>query len=302
MSDRILGIIEGQSPGPLVIMIAALHGNETHGIDAFNHIHQALLKNNIEVKGKIVGVLGNMQAIDANERYIDYDLNRSWKPDYLNFLMGSDKLHHAEDSEMLELHELLEEHINGDYTHKVLVDLHGTSSDNGNFIVVPEDEGFHTVIQALHLPVIIDLDKYLEGTLLGYYHQRGMTSFAFEGGLIGSKEATDLHISGIWEVLDAAGAISEHDHHEMDFYEKRLKAVSAELPGVVKAFHRHWVDEDDGFKMNPGYKNFQLIKKGEELARDKYGPILAPKDGMIFMPLYQDSGNDGFFIVEEINQ
>ena len=102
--------------------------------------------------------------------------------------------------------------------------------------------------------------------------------------------------------MDAAGVISHHDHHELDHYEKKLKKISENLPKVVKAFHRHWVDEDDKFKMRPGYKNFQTLKKGEELADDKYGPIYAPKDGMIFMPLYQDSGNDGFFIVEEVSR
>ena len=51
--------------------------------------------------------------------------------------------------------------------------------------------------------------------------------------------------------------------------------------------------------MKPGYRNFQRITKGEELAMDKKGPIYAPKEGMIIMPLYQNSGNDGFFLVEE---
>ncbi|MFY0653219.1 MAG: succinylglutamate desuccinylase/aspartoacylase family protein [Cyclobacteriaceae bacterium] len=299
-SNRILGVLEGDQPGPLMLFIAALHGNETHGIDAFRHIYQSLVDHKIKIKGKIVGILGNMQAIEQEERFIDYDLNRSWKEDYLKILVNSSQYYHAEDSEMMALRDVISDYEEGEYSAKVMVDLHGTSSDNGNFIVVPEDEGSHPVIQALHLPVVIDLDKYLEGTLLGYYHARGFVSFAFEGGLIGSEEAKDLHVSGIWEILDAAGVISHHDHHDLDHYEKKLKSISKDLPKVVKAFHRHWVDVEDNFKMKPGYRNFQKLQKGEELAKDKYGPIYAPQDGMIFMPLYQDAGNDGFFIVKEV--
>jgi succinylglutamate desuccinylase len=299
MSDRILGILKGENPGPLVVFIAALHGNEKHGIEAFNNIFNSIKENQIAINGKIIGLLGNISAIEANKRYLSYDLNRSWKPEYINSLRNRKNHLHPEDAEMMELREVIEAHSQGGHKDKIMVDLHGTSSDYGNFLVVPEDEEFHEVIKSLHLPVVVDLDKYLEGTLLGYYHAKGFVSFAFEGGLIGSREAVELHVSGIWELLEAAGVITHHDHEDLDHYENKLKKSSANLPKVVKAFHRHWVEEEDEFVMNPGYKNFQKIAKGEELARDKKGPIYASKEAMIFMPLYQNSGNDGFFLVEE---
>ena len=302
MKDRIIGEIVGEKPGPLMIFIAALHGNETHGIVAFRQIFESLTRHNIEINGRIIGVYGNMKAITTNQRFVDRDLNRIWSEDRLQKLLENSISHTSEDAEMLELFRLIAELSKGDYTEKIIIDLHGTSSDYGNFIVVPEDEGFHPVIKALHLPIVIDLDKYLEGTLLGYLHAQGFVSFAFEGGLIGSQEAIDMHVSGIWEILDAARVISHHDHHELDHYEKKLRAISEHLPKVVKAFYRHWVNEGDGFKMKPGYVNFQKLTKGELLAQDKNGDICAPCDGMIFMPLYQDEGNDGFFIVEEVLQ
>lgn len=53
--------------------------------------------------------------------------------------------------------------------------------------------------------------------------------------------------------------------------------------------------------MNPGYENFQPLKKGEIIAHDRNGAIVVPMDGLMFLPLYQHSGDDGFFIVEEIS-
>ena len=52
--------------------------------------------------------------------------------------------------------------------------------------------------------------------------------------------------------------------------------------------------------MNPGYSNFQKIKEGEVLAKDKHGEIVSHTDGMILMPLYQKKGEDGFFIIREV--
>jgi succinylglutamate desuccinylase len=51
--------------------------------------------------------------------------------------------------------------------------------------------------------------------------------------------------------------------------------------------------------MQPGYKNFQPIKKGELLAQQNGKPIYSEWDAYIFMPLYQKQGNDGFFVVTE---
>jgi succinylglutamate desuccinylase len=52
--------------------------------------------------------------------------------------------------------------------------------------------------------------------------------------------------------------------------------------------------------MQPDYKNFQAVEKGELLALDKHGEIRADEDGLILMPLYQKQGDDGFFLVRRI--
>lgn len=62
----------------------------------------------------------------------------------------------------------------------------------------------------------------------------------------------------------------------------------------------HAIKKGDNFVMQPGYKNFQPVKKGEILATDKNGAISAQEDGLILMPLYQKQGNDGFFLVKMV--
>lgn len=50
-----------------------------------------------------------------------------------------------------------------------------------------------------------------------------------------------------------------------------------------------------------GFHNFQPKHKGQLLALDKTGQITTPIDGLIFMPLYQNTGDGGFFIVQQLN-
>ncbi len=62
----------------------------------------------------------------------------------------------------------------------------------------------------------------------------------------------------------------------------------------------HRIRAGDAFQMLPNFKNFQAVRKGQALARDIHGWILAPEDGLILMPLYQKQGSDGFFLVKEV--
>ena len=64
--------------------------------------------------------------------------------------------------------------------------------------------------------------------------------------------------------------------------------------------HRHATQFDDGFEMEQGFENFQPVRRGQLLARNKRGPITACESGMVIMPRYQSLGDDGFFLGREV--
>lgn len=294
---RVLGVVEGRKTGPLVILLGGLHGNEVAGIKAINQVFYAIHVHRIPVSGMMVGLAGNLQAIAKNKRFIDYDLNRCWTEDFIQKVYHKDHTL-AEDIELKTLHQTILEFKDSNYTTRILVDLHSTSSEKGNFIVVPRSEAANPVVQRLKQPVVIDLDQHLSGTLLGYLQRHGFMAMAFEGGMIGSSRAIDLHVAGIWEILKASGAI---DQDIDSISHKKLAAYSKNLPDFVKVRYHHKISGHDGFMMNPGFVNFQPVMEGEVVARDKKGLVKAPVSGLMFLPLYQTSGDDGFFIVEEIS-
>lgn len=300
--ERIIGKHDSGDKNVLIVLIGAIHGNEVAGLKAIDNIFREIEENNLQIKGKIVGLAGNLQAIKSKKRFIAHDLNRSWSIDNINSVMDKDKsLLEHEDLELFEVHELLESLSQEEFQQKILIDLHTTSADNGNFIVLPEKSMDYTLIRSLKLPMIMDLIRYIPGTLLDYMNHKDFISFAFEGGQIGSDQAVDLMTHGIWEIMYQAGVIApKNDFKELLHYEELIGSLHKPLPEQVTVLHRHKISEGDYFHMKPGYKNFHKIEKGEILAEDKNGKIKSPFDGLIFMPLYQNIGNDGFFVVKEI--
>ncbi len=299
---RIINEVNGDGPGPLIVLIGSLHGNETGGVKAINNVFSKIEEDHIPVKGKLTGILGNVQAYLARKRFIDYDLNRSWTEEQVDKLKNNGKfIQFREDQEMIELIDFFDSLPPNTYTEKICVDLHTTSAENGNFIVVSESSADHPVIGALRLPLILDLEKHIRGTLLKYLEKRDILCFAFEGGLIGSEVAVKLHMAGIWEILITSGAVDKAYPEDILQMATLLQTFSAELPDKLRVKYHYWITEEDEFKMKPGFMNFQRVKKGEVIAEDCNGEIIALMDGLIFMPLYQRSGNDGFFIVEEID-
>ena len=220
--NRVLGRIEGDEPGPLIVCVAGLHGNEQAGIEAFNRVFCKLQEHKIEVRGQVLGLLGNKKAISVNQRYIDYDLNRAWTDEKIQLIHRPTDFQRSEDSELVELKQAIDKFYDQEGELKILIDLHATSSENGNFIVIPEDEFTHPVVKSLHQPIVVNLDRYVKGTMLSHYHKQDIVSFAFEGGLIGSPKALELHEAGIWEILKAGGAIEYHDQPWEDHYREVL--------------------------------------------------------------------------------
>ncbi|HAA12598.1 MAG TPA: hypothetical protein DCE41_13245 [Cytophagales bacterium] len=298
VSERIIGDIQGAPGGPLLLLVGGIHGNEPAGVQAIKQVFEVLREQQDQLRGRVVGVVGNRPALQHGTRFVHYDLNRCWTTESWQRLLAKDRQEWmGEDQEFFELNTLFRELSQGDYTQRICADLHTTSAENGNFIVVPESELQLPLVHGLHLPVVVDLAKYLRGTLLQFLALHGFVSFALEGGKLGTPEAVNLHEAGIWEIIRAAallprGVVSEHNPHPA-----LLAEIAHALPETVQVRYHHRVQPRDRFVMRPGYKNFMPVAEGEYLADDENGPIHAPCSGLMFMPLYQAQGEDGFFIV-----
>ncbi len=303
IKKRLIGKYEGINPGKLFVAIAGIHGNEKTGLDALDRIFARLKKDQPDFNGTIVGIAGNLKAINEDTRYFDIDLNRIWTEDYLQEIRNTsiDEMGIHEYREMKSLLSEIDNVTKGvEKENIIFVDLHNTSASQGMFTFTFEGRENFRIASSLHIPIITGLDRSLKGTAIEYFDKQGYNSIAFEGGPLGFDKSIDIHEAGIWLLLEACGSI---DKTSIPDYatQKALMLESADgFPDISDLIYVHNIKVEDEFKMNLGYSNFQKVKKGELLGRDIEGDVLAPHTGYLMMPLYQKQGKEGFFITKDI--
>ena len=291
--------------------MGSIHGNEPAGTLALEELFSMLKKEpqknpDFIFRGKLIGIRGNLRAIKNNQRFIKKDLNRQWTKENISRVTSTSL--ETLDSEDQELRELIT-YINSEiesYQPKeiILLDLHTTTAYGGIFTIVTDDPKSVSIGLSMHAPVIKGLLNGISGTSLHYFNTANFgiptTAVCFESGQHREPLAITRAVSALVSFLRAVGSVKPEDvEHRHDLL---LKTHAKNLPAFSELVKVHSINPGDKFIMQPGFTNFQKIKKGTLLATDKSGNILAPCDGMILMPLYQPQGDDGFFIIKEIGE
>jgi succinylglutamate desuccinylase len=332
---RLIGQHDGDTHGDLIISIGAIHGNEPAGVHALQLLFDMLQKEPsrnaaFRFKGRLVGLVGNIQAFERRTRFVKKDLNRQLTveniaefrkfrpklaskapPQYKTSFEGIEPVSQYrnisiseylsfEDLETMELVEAIEQQIE-EYRPKrlIVLDLHTTSADGGIFSLVSNDPESVALAETLHAPVVLGMIGSVGGSTLHYFNERNMglptIGVAFEAGKHDDTYSARRTVAWLIHALRSVGAISAYDvenRHEMV-----LKSYSRSLPKTVQLIGSHPISASDNFKMFGNFRNFQPVRKGEILAQDKHGFIAAPQDCRVLMPLYQAQGSDGFFLV-----
>ena len=304
--NRILCHLEGHGP-VLFVITACMHGNEQAGIEAIRKIEDFILENyvtdgKLNMKGTLLGIIGNLGAVHENVRYIQRDLNRMWEKDFVYEILEKDL--RQQSFEEKEMHEIIltlrNVVLTGKYQKLFLLDLHTTSSD-GIFAICTEDKQSISLAEQLHVPVVRGLLQGISGTTLHYFNQNNLgidaTALAFEGGKHDDPRSSDRMMAAALFSLQSLGLLQAPEQHE---HEKILIEYSENLPKSVEVKYKYHVENKEKWEMLPGFANFDPVKKGQHVAYDESGPVYCPMDGLILMPLYQKKGRDGFFIVHEI--
>jgi succinylglutamate desuccinylase len=296
---RIVGRVKGSTPGPTLVCIAGLHGNEPAGIEAFRRVLQSLCATKLDLKGELVGVAGNLKALERRRRFIDADLNRRWHIKHIRSIESTldSPLECAEDRERHELLSELERIFEADRS-VFFLDLHTTSGKGVPFAAIGDTLPNRQFVKPFPVPTILGLEEQLDGTISEYLTSRGHVALTLEAGQQDSPATVDNAEAAIWIALASAGLLEEDDAR----VERSLSVLadSAEFaPRFLEVRYRHAISTVDRFEMEPGFESFDTIRPGQLLGHDRNGEIRSRWNGMILMPLYQELGDDGFFIVRE---
>ncbi|MEN8376831.1 MAG: succinylglutamate desuccinylase/aspartoacylase family protein [Gemmatimonadota bacterium] len=289
------------APGPTLLCIAGLHGNEPAGVRALERISDAVARAGGLRRGRLVAMVGNLAALEDRERYVDRDLNRGWHA-RRSAGAGAEGDAPVEDREQAELLCAIESVLADDPHGVVALDLHTTSSFGPPFSLIGDTLANRAFAAGLGLPIVLGLEELLDGTLLDFLHGRVAVAVGVEGGQHDDPESADRLEAVVTRAIDELkmsvrrGAASDGAGAEDMRLNGRPRA-----PRFLEVRHRRQVDPPaDGFRMRAGYLNFQPVGEGEVVADDADGPIRVPERGRLLMPLYQKLGEDGFFVVRPI--
>ena len=301
--EHLVGSIRGSFAGPTLLILGGIHGNEPAGVLAAYRVLRRMQERQADLCGEIVLLRGNTRALERKVRYIDADLNRQWTADDAQ-LGESTKGHPAEISERLEQRELLvalKEAVSRARGDVYFLDLHTTSAQGKPFATVGDTMRNRRFALSFPVTIVLGLEEQIDGTLLEYINNLGAITLGLEAGQHEADTSVDNHEAVIWNATVATGNFRREHLPEFDQSSALLKRASGGRR-VVEVRHRHAILPEDDFQMEPGFKNFEPVRRGQVLARDRNGTITARETGLILLPLYQKLGDDGFFLGREVKQ
>jgi succinylglutamate desuccinylase len=294
--------VDGTQPGPVVVVIAGIHGNEPAGPIAVRRVLDSLAAGALPLTGTFVAIMGNLAAVQVGRRFVDRDLARLWTPGEVARARGTE---HPSCVEQAELRGLLQEldAIEEEFPGRdiLLVELHSTSGPGVPFQAINDTLHDRAIAFASPIPLILGIEESVRGSMLDFMERHGRSVLVIEGGQHEAPETADHLESALWTVLSGIHAVPANST-VVEAKVQRLRAAADGAPVIAEVIYRHNTTPDEHFVMLPGFRHFQPIRRGELLAEDVRGPVRAPMNGLLLMPRYQGLGSDGFFITRPVRR
>lgn len=296
--SRVLARIDAPDSELLVIFIVGMHGNEPDALFAAKSVVKKIQATGLRLQGSLLVLAGNIPALEAHQRFIDEDMNRIWKPGLAEVFqhIGPDAT--VEQQQARDLYDIIQAESSR-YTKKYFVDLHSSSSDTLPFINTPDENECYELAKQFPVHCVLGFSETTPGTIDDFLKNMEFAGFTFEAGRNDMLTSVENHEALMWLFLCRAGMLEANSFNEDDRYRKTLAKYTPEGRKLFRIRYRHEWRENQDFHMEPGFINFQPVHKGQIVAMEKNVPVRAPMDGYIFLPMYQEQGSEGFFIVQE---
>lgn len=246
--------VESSQPGPTVALFGGVHGNETVGVLAMQHLAQEL---DLE-RGTAYLVLANPPAIQAGERELGKNLNRC-------FVAGNSG-GALEDVRARELMRLLDG-CDG------LLDIHAYRDPAGEPFVICEPNALE-IARQFRVPLISTNWSATEpGAADGYMYEQGKIGICLEAGpTVKARETLPVALDAAQKFLAYFGMIGA--------VESTGPTVKQRLIEAQKAFIR----TSDDYELDRGLKSFQRLSDGQVYGNHAGEQFVAAEGECIIFP------------------
>lgn len=296
--DRVIAKYCNGRKGPVLIVTADTLGGELSGVEALIRVLDILKKKNLRLKGEVVGLTGNIGS--PKKAFLDLEEAQTFSQALESLYNNEETQGYNEANEFVDLIEEFEKTQLNKPTASFYLDLKTCPSIPSPYICVNRDRKNLEFAGAFPFPKVVGLDDFVTDHMGFYLKAKAYTGLTFKTGLYGPYATAEIQEAVIWLALIQSGCLKKEDVPHLDFYLENLAKRFGNGEAVTyHVTYRYGIQEDEFFRMVPGFNNFKRINKGEILAYSDGGEILSEWDARIFMPQYHTQGQSGFFIVEE---
>lgn len=295
---RVIGSFSSDT-GPTLIAAGSIHGNEPAGRLALERVAKRLAPISSKLTGSVLFVTGNTAASTVGSRFIDSDLNRLWTRENIRANSVRPRRGASEGIEQHELLSIFRTQLGRPPGEVYVLDLHTTSAGGAPFATLGDTMRNRSFARSLPVTILLGIEEQLSGTMLEFLNNEGAVTLGFEAGQHTDPVSIANHEAIVVLALVKTGILASSDVPDLEELSTRLRRATG-ASGIFEVRHREPVAEGDRFEMLPDFKNFDPIDRGQVLAMNRSGQIAAPESGLIMMPLYQNQGEDGFFVVRRV--
>lgn len=300
--ERIIGSIKGAKKSPTVVIMAGIHGNETAGLYALNKVVETIREHKLVLQGNLYALCGNMNALDKGIRFEVVDLNRIWTHDHVAYIKSENAEFSSDALEKIALYQIVKDLLKIEKGPFYFIDLHTTSAETEPFITISDSINNRRFSKKFPVPIILGIEEYLDGPFLSFINEFGHIALGFEAGQHDDIRSIHCSEAFIWMALVNSGCMRSKEVKNYAKYRDYLGDLCKLKKQFFEIDYRHQILNGEEFKMLGTFTNFDKVVKEQPLAESDGLPMHAPFDGRVFMPLYQDQGDDGYFIITKISK
>jgi succinylglutamate desuccinylase len=258
----------GPNPGPQVMVVGGIHGNEVTGSMLVEALRRDLSAGTLALSaGTLTLALGNPRAIASGTRGSEphADLNR---------VFTDARLADAADTsyETQRARELAPLLASADY----LIDLHATNKPSQAFLVLATDSPKHRALcrffaceEILHVP-----ETVISGTTVGLVDLHRGTGVCFESGWVGDLTRVGEMRRSVEAILRHTGLLAPAEAPTLQD-DQRLFVLTSAITLTDAGF---------AFAEGRGQRSFEPFAAGDLLGHHGAAPLTAPCDGVLMFP------------------
>ena len=261
---------------PDILFTALTHGNEVIGLQTVNLFLEKVIKTNLSAPFTFAVMLNNIKAFEANERFIDKDLNRSFQlKNSPKGIINTELTKKYEYGRARQIEEVIR-----DLKPKFIIDLHQTSAETlSPFFVAPEDGHLISMAHILspEWPIVCFDDRG--------FSREGHTLSEFAR----SEKIPVLVIEISQNGFDLSLARSMCEKLFYLNFERLIQPKPSTETVYYKITHQ-LTKKTEGAELLPGLVNLQQVSDGEMLGLTAEGnELTSPANGLLIFPKYGKS-------------